>query len=112
MRAAFVEAQGGDASALERLTEIHRAPIIRDLPAPRSGTIAKMDAGLIGRACVTLGAGRAKATDAIDFAVGCDRIRKVGEPIESGAPFLRIHARSGESLSRALRDLEAARRAS
>jgi thymidine phosphorylase len=67
-----------------------------------------VDAGLIGRACVTLGAGRAKATDAIDFAVGCDRIRKVGEHIEQGAPFLRIHARDDDSLARALPDLEAA----
>ena len=105
---ALVEAQGGDATALDRLTEMHRAPIIRDLPAPRSGVIAKMDAGHIGRACVTLGAGRAKATDAIDFAVGCDQICKVGEPIEKGAPFLRIHARDEASLTRALPDLQAA----
>jgi pyrimidine-nucleoside phosphorylase len=104
---ALVETQGGDVGALERLAEIHRAPLIRDLPAPRSGIIAKMDAGLIGRACVTLGAGRAKATDAIDFAVGCDRIRKVGERIEQGAPFLRIHARDEASLARALPDFEA-----
>jgi thymidine phosphorylase len=61
-----------------------------------------MDAGHIGRACVTLGAGRAKATDQIDFAVGCDHIRKVGERIESGAPFLRIHARDEASLATAL----------
>jgi pyrimidine-nucleoside phosphorylase len=105
---ALVEAQGGDATALERLTEIHRAPIIRDLPAPGTGTITRMDAGLIGRACVTLGAGRAKASDAIDFAVGCDQIRKVGEPLKKGEPFLRIHARDEASLSKALPDFEAA----
>ena len=105
---ALVEAQGGDASALDRLPEIHRAPIIRELPSPRAGIIARVDAGRIGRACVALGAGRAKATDAIDFAVGCDRIRKVGTPIAHGEPFLRIHARDETSLARALPDFQAA----
>ena len=55
-----------------------------------------MDAGSIGRACVALGGGRAKASDAVDFAVGFDRIRKVGSAVERGEPLLRIHAR-GES---------------
>jgi len=31
---AMVEAQGGDAGALERITEIHQAPVIREIPAP------------------------------------------------------------------------------
>ncbi len=105
---ALVEAQGGDSASLERLTEIHRAPIAHELPAPHAGVIARMDAGLIGRACVTLGAGRAKADDAVDFAVGCDGIRKVGEHIERGAPLLRVHARDAVSLARALPDFTTA----
>ncbi len=99
---ALVEAQDGDASALERLTEIHRAPVIHELPASRAGRLARMDAGLLGRACVGLSAGRARATDAIDFAVGCDAIRKVGSPVERGEPLLRIHARSESDLAAAL----------
>ena len=67
-----------------------------------------MDAGRIGRGCVALGAGRAKAADAIDFAVGCDRIRKVGARIGRGEPFLRIHARDEATLASALPDFQAA----
>jgi hypothetical protein len=37
-----------------------------------------MDAGAMGRAGVALGAGRTKASDRIDFAVGFSAIRKVG----------------------------------
>ena len=96
---AMVEAQGGDSTALERLAEVHRAPVIHDLPAPRTGCIAAVDAGALGRATVALGGGRAKASDAIDFAVGFDRIRKVGAPVQSGEPLLRIHARSEPSLA-------------
>jgi pyrimidine-nucleoside phosphorylase len=100
---AMVEAQGGDATALERLADVHRAPVIREVPSPAAGTLRRMDAGIIGRACVQLGAGRAKASDTIDFAVGCDRIAKVGTRVERGDPLLRIHARSESSLEAALR---------
>lgn len=105
---AMVEAQSGDATALERILEVHRAPIVRDLSAEKSGVIARMDAGSIGRAAVALGAGRSKASDAIDPAVGFSAMRKVGESIEEGAPFLRIHARDESTLATALRLLEGA----
>ena len=105
---AMVEAQNGHASALERIEQVHRAPVIHDLPAPQSGKITRMDAGTIGRACVALGAGRAKASDAIDFAVGVSGIRKVGETIEKGEPLLRIHARSETSLQTVLPNFERA----
>ena len=100
--AALVEAQGGDATALERLTEIHRAPIIHEVCAGQSGRIARMDAGGIGRACVALGAGRAQATDTIDFAVGVSAIQSVGTAVARGEPLLRIHARSDASLQAVL----------
>ncbi|MDB6149181.1 MAG: thymidine phosphorylase [Chthoniobacter sp.] len=99
---ALIEAQGGDAVAAERLGEVHRAPVIEDLPAPHAGTLMSIDAGRIGRACVQLGAGRAKASDAIDFAVGCSAIQKVGAAVQKGEPLLRIHARTQPSLEAAL----------
>jgi pyrimidine-nucleoside phosphorylase len=105
---ALVEAQGGDASALERMSAVHPAPMVRDMPAKEAGRIARMDAGAIGRGCVLLGAGRAGATDAVDFAVGCSAMRKVGERVEAGEPLLRIHARSDASLQAALPLLESA----
>jgi len=91
---ALVEAQNGDSTALEKIAEVHRAPVQFDLRAKRDGIVEKMDAGLIGRACVQLGAGRAKASDAIDFSVGCSAMKKCGERIERGEPLLTIHARS------------------
>ncbi|HEX8310608.1 MAG TPA: thymidine phosphorylase [Chthoniobacteraceae bacterium] len=100
---AMVEAQGGDAMALERLGQVHRAPIIHMVTASQSGTLQRMDAGLIGRACIVLGAGRSRASDAVDFAVGFDRIAKVGALVEKGEPLLRVHARSEASLAEGLR---------
>jgi pyrimidine-nucleoside phosphorylase len=90
---ALVYAQDGDASALEHLLEVHRAPAIQPLEAKSSGTIAKMEAEIIGRAAALLGAGRQRSEDEVDFAVGLSRIKKIGEKVERGEPLLFIHAR-------------------
>ena len=46
----LVYAQDGDASSLEKIAEVHRAPIIHPLLAQTAGTVKKMDAETIGRA--------------------------------------------------------------
>jgi pyrimidine-nucleoside phosphorylase len=95
---AIVEAQGGDASALERIDRIHAAPLIETVNAPLSGRIRKMDAGTFGRSCTQLGGGRSKTTDTIDFSVGFSEIRKLGDEVNRGEPLFRIHARTRSSL--------------
>jgi pyrimidine-nucleoside phosphorylase len=95
----LVEAQGGDASALDCLTEVHSAPVIHELRAERSGRITRVDAEAIGRACVLLGGGRQKADDQVDFAVGFSRIKKINEPVTAEEPLLLIHAGNEQSLS-------------
>ncbi len=90
----IVAAQGGNAADLPRLAEIHKAPIIREVIASAGGVISKVDAGLVGQAALQLGAGRAKATDGVDFAVGFDRLVKCGERIHAGQAVCRIHART------------------
>jgi pyrimidine-nucleoside phosphorylase len=90
----MVEAQGGDAEALTRITDVHAAGVIYELPSPRSGMVLSVDAGTIGRVSLSLGAGRAAASDAVDFAVGCDRLVKSGSRVSAGDCLVRIHARS------------------
>jgi pyrimidine-nucleoside phosphorylase len=99
---ALITVQGGHAADTERILEIHRAPIRHVFEADRGGILRKMDAEQIGRGCVALGAGRARATDPVDFAVGCADIRKVGGAVQKGEPLLTVHARSKESLETAL----------
>ncbi len=90
----LVAAQGGDPADLPRLAEIHKAPVIREVIASHGGIVSKVDAGLVGQATLQLGAGRAKANDGMDFAVGFDRIVKCGESIHAGQAVCRIHART------------------
>jgi len=90
----LVAAQGGNPADLPRLAELHRAPVIRELPAVASGLLTKADAGVIGQTALQLGAGRALASDAVDPAVGIDHLVKTGESVQAGQALCRIHARS------------------
>jgi len=90
----MAEAQGGDVTSLERITEIHAAPVIHEVCAKSSGILTRIDARQLGLAVLGLGAGRATADDAVDFAVGCDQIAKTGTAVSEGDVIARIHARS------------------
>ena len=94
----LVYAQDGDATMLEKILDQHRALIVQPWPAKSAGVVKKMDAELIGRASVSLGAGRQKTDDAIDFAVGFSKIKKVGEQVGVDEPLFMVHARNERSI--------------
>src|SRR6266403_1243298 len=94
----LVYAQDGDASSLEKLREVHRAPVIQPFVAKSAGKVGKMDAETIGRVSLLLGGGRKTAADAIDFAVGISGIKKIGERVEKDEPLLVVHARNDQTL--------------
>ncbi len=91
---ALVEAQGGDPACLEAFDRIHPAPVVREVLSPGSGLVTQVDAETVGRAANALGAGRNRAEDSVDPAVGFDRIAKVGERVAIGEVIARVHARS------------------
>jgi pyrimidine-nucleoside phosphorylase len=104
----LVYAQDGDASSLEKITELHRAPIVHPILAQTAGTVRKMDAETIGRVSLFLGGGREAADDTIDFAVGFSGIKKIGECVEPNEPLLFVHARSKGAVDLVLPRLEKA----
>lgn len=90
----MVRLQGGDAGVADDTSRLPRARVLQELTAPSQGCVASVDAELVGRACITLGAGRRKVTDTVNHAVGISGIVKVGEKVEAGQPVLTIHADS------------------
>ena len=104
----LVYAQDGDATALEKIVDVHRAPVVRPITAKSKGIVKKMDAELIGRASVLLGGGRQRTGDAIDFAVGFSQIKKIGERVEKKEPLMMAHARNEHSLNAVIPLLEKA----
>ena len=93
----LVARQGGKPEDLGCLSEIHKAPQILDVIAPASGVVLGVDAGKIGQASLELGAGRSRAEDGVDFAVGFDRLVKCGAIVSAGEPIARVHARSRDA---------------
>jgi thymidine phosphorylase len=84
------------------------APSVTEIRASRSGFVARIDAREVGLAAVELGAGRRRAGDAVDPAVGFEVLTRVGEAVSDRQPLIRIHARSGDEAEHALNRLESA----
>ena len=88
----LVQAQGGDVSYVDDTSKFPRAKYVEVVMAPRNGSISQVQARSVGEAAVTLGAGRAKKSDAVDHAVGFVIHKKVGDRVGLGEPLFTIHA--------------------
>ncbi|HXD09634.1 MAG TPA: thymidine phosphorylase [Anaerolineales bacterium] len=104
----LVQAQGGDVSYIDDTSKFARAKFIEVVNAPRSGNISQVQARSVGEAAVTLGAGRAKKSDAVDHAVGFVIHKKVGDSIQKGEPLFTIHANDESKLAEAREVVRAA----
>ena len=71
--------------------------------ACRDGYVASIDAELVGRASVALGAGRDRVEDAVDPAVGIRVIAKPGDAVRAGDAVLELHYRDCVRLEAAIR---------
>jgi len=103
----IVAAQGGDPKVIDQYWRLPSAEHKEAWRAPRSGVVARLDAELIGRAAVALGAGRDRADAAVDHAVGIDIVAPVGTAIQVGEPVVTIACRSADRVfaARELLDL-------
>ena len=98
----IVEAQGGDPRIVDnpaRLPRVEQREIVR---ADRGGFLSRLDAELVGRASVALGAGRDRVEDAVDPAVGIVIKARPGDRVSAGDPVLELHVRDSSRLDRAL----------
>ncbi len=89
--AAIIAAQGGDARVVEAPERLPTAPCVTEVAAPRAGVIVAVDALALGMVAMRLGAGRSKADDVIDPAVGIELLRCVGDRVRKGEPLARVH---------------------
>ncbi len=87
----MIERQGGNPAVVEDYSLLPQASHHHVVAAPRSGFITKIEATRIGLHCVSLGGGRKKAEDKIDFGVGFSFHKKVGQKVKEGEPILTIH---------------------
>ncbi|MGV3619428.1 MAG: thymidine phosphorylase [Archangium sp.] len=87
----IVEAQGGNPDAIRDLSKLPRAAKTIAVKAPTDGVVTAIASEALGLAAMTLGAGRAKASDVIDPAVGFILEKKVGQTVKAGEPLVTMH---------------------
>jgi pyrimidine-nucleoside phosphorylase len=104
----LVQAQGGDVSFIDDPEKLPKAKIVEVVKAPQTGYLAEVDARSVGEASVSLGAGRAKKSDAVDHAVGFIVHHKVGDKIQVGDSLFTIHANNPEKQAEARKNVLAA----
>lgn len=104
----IVVAQGGDSLVVDEPARLPQARLQVAVPAPRAGTVAEVDAMEIALAALRLGAGRARAEDKVDPAVGVSGLCKIGETVAAGAPLAVIHANDEAALAAAHAQVAAA----
>jgi pyrimidine-nucleoside phosphorylase len=98
----IIEMQGGDPRVVDDVSRLPHVKERHGVQATRSGYLARMDAELIGRASVALGAGRDRVEDAVDPAVGILVRAKPGAKVAAGETVLDVMYREKARLDSAL----------
>jgi pyrimidine-nucleoside phosphorylase len=88
----MVEAQGGDRSYIESPSKFEKAPCITEVVAPRDGYIGVTNTEGIGLAAMSLGAGRNRPEDKIDFAAGIILNFEPNDYVKKGQVLAHLHA--------------------
>ena len=91
----MVSALGGPNDFVENYDNyLEKADIVRPIYAQKGGVITSMNTREIGLAVVTMGGGRRKPTDTIDYAVGFTDVIALGEEVNSERPLAVVHVRN------------------
>jgi pyrimidine-nucleoside phosphorylase len=98
----IIECQGGDPRVVDDYRRLPLPPDRQIVPAERDGYVTVLDAELVGRASVALGAGRDRVEDPVDPAVGIIVRAKPGETVAAGDPVLEMCYRDARKLETAL----------
>ena len=98
----FISGQGGDVSFVESLeSAVDVDNISYEYRASKTGVISSVDAQLIGRASLALGAGRVNKESEIDIYAGIIFNKVVGDFVNEGDVIATLYAASSDKLEAA-----------
>jgi len=87
---AIIEAQGGDPRVMDEPDRLPQ-PVVREMfAAPADGVVIGLDAELVGRAAVALGAGRDRVDGSVDAAAGINVLTPVGTRVRRGEAIFEL----------------------
>ena len=84
---AIIEAQGGDPRVIDDYSRMPQPSVREPFLAEADGVVSAMDAELVGRAAVALGAGRDRADAGVDGVAGIDIVAPIGTKVRRGDPI-------------------------
>lgn len=106
--AEFVEAQGGDASAVYDTSLLPKASLKRELLAEKSGYVSRITCDEVGICSLILGGGRETKESIIDLSVGIVLKKKKGDMVKRGDVLAILYANDEEKLNQATERLNKA----
>jgi len=98
----IIEIQGGDPGVVDDYQRLPHVSGRHVVTAGRTGYVSRLDAELVGRASVALGAGRDRVEDPVDPAVGIIVRAKPGDQVQTGDAVLELHYRDRPRLDAAV----------
>lgn len=101
----LVENQGGDTSYIENTERFEKAKYKIPVISKKTGYVENLNAEEVGKIAMHLGAGRLRKEDDIDYAVGIELVKKVGDYTKEGKTLAYIHANSEEKGHKAVEQL-------
>lgn len=97
----WIKCQGGNVSVLSDYNRFKQSKFSADILSVSEGYIEKIDALLVGKAALILGAGREKAGDSIDFSAGVKINKALGDKVESGETLFTLYTDDKERIETA-----------
>lgn len=102
----MVKNQGGDISYLEDINKFEKSKYIEEIIATKNGFIQEINAERVGKISCSLGAGRIRKEDKIDYSVGIILNKKVADKVEKGEVIGYLYANDTEKLKTAKSELQ------
>jgi pyrimidine-nucleoside phosphorylase len=92
----MIEAQKGDPRVVTDPSRLPRTKYVVDVQAECSGVVGAIDSLEIGLASVAMGAGRSRADQKVDHAVGIELVAGRGDAVDTGHALARLHVHRRE----------------
>ncbi len=92
----MIAAQGGDPACAHDPSRLKVGPAHVDVTAGRAGFVGDIDPLELGLVGVAMGAGRTRADQAVDHAVGIEILTPLGTKVDAQQPVARIWVRTAD----------------
>jgi thymidine phosphorylase len=92
----MIEAQGGDPGVVNDPSRLPTTDQVVEVAAEQAGVVQSIDALEIGLTAVSMGAGRTRADQEVDHAVGIELGCAVGDSVAAGQPLAWLHVHRRE----------------